>query len=284
MHEGPPTAVSKSPSMNITSAVKSAVALATLSLPSLASAYPGYMADVKLALTFSFEVDGTFDRGPSGEFITVNGERVPDTYNDYTTADATHYSEEVTKVETFKYGTRELLEDMRAAGLFPEGVDSIKGWSVKEVFRNGSTAFYLYHKDTDPVRLNTNVFDLYFDEIISKRNLKEKEKRANPEGPITSTSTSGSSQAKGNVFLSFAVGLYGLDVDVRGKGTTTFKRKYPNNTSAPVALRTMKSTSLAGRCDSEDGEFYAEGSVAISPVTILENVEAIFEDFPINDG
>lgn len=246
--------------MNIPSVVKSAVALAALSLPSIAFAAPGYMADVKIALTISYERDST--------------------NIDETSEDGTRIREQMSKLTAYKYGTRELLEDLLEAGRFPDGVESIKGWSLKEVSMYGAIEYYLFNKDTAPVLLEDE-FSLTFSEEIYKRNLKLKQKRDDINGPFTSATSSGSILSKGMVSLSIGGKSLGLEVDdLTGKGTTTTTYQAPAPDQGFVALRTLKTTSLGGGGYVSERNIFAEGSVATTKAVLLNNVQEVFEDFP----
>lgn len=267
--------------MKMTSVVKSALALASLSLPSISLASPGYMANVKMALIVSEEMPGTFAREEDGDFVLDDGEKVPASEAEYYSPENTYNTEEVTQVKTTRYGNRELLEDLLAEGHFPSGVNSIQGWSLKEVSMHfGGTTFYLYKKDTTPERLDSE-FYAYFTDKISKSNLKTKVRRDEPKGPVTSAKASGSSQVKGTVTLTLAGEGVDFSANASSKGTAVYIQKFVDGASSPVTLRTFKTTTLFGEGEVGEVEVYIEGSLSTSGAVLLENIEEIFEDFPL---
>lgn len=271
--------------MKISIVAKSALVMASLFLPSIAAAEPGYMTDIKLALTLSYMTPGTFEREFDGGFrLDEDGVRIPAESNTYSPDDgATILTEQVRNLKSFKFGTRELLEALLERGYFPEEVESIRGWSLKEVTDTVSLKYYLYKKGTAPLRL-TDGFGMIFDSAVTKRNLKTKVRRDSPKGALKSTSATGSELAKGWLELDLTDGVAGFRVYLEGRATGTFINKFTAGGDFPLLTRTLKATGIAGTGEFELGPIYAEGSVSTGRVVLLDDVGAEFPTFYPDPG
>jgi hypothetical protein len=92
-------------------------------------------------------VDGTYVKDEDGK--TVSPKESTDE-NDWSKGDVDYY-EYVTKIETQKYGNKQILEELDEAGV----IDGIAGWSIKLIERVGledsDSELFLVKKDTPPI-------------------------------------------------------------------------------------------------------------------------------------
>lgn len=266
--------------MKILSTVKSAVLLATLSLPSIAAAGPGSVANLKLALTTTIEQPGTFLKGDEGaNTLNGGGERIPAHYTSYTTdAGSTTKTEEMTTVITMRYGVREVLEDLLSRGYFPQGETSIRGYSLKSVSDGAAMQTFLYKKGLTPVNVDSQC-QVKFLIGATKRNLTTEVRREAPMGPVESTSAKGSAANQGKMTVTTRTSNLLGTVTLEGKATGTIKYKYPSDSEAVAVMRTVKSTSLSGQGNSGGDNYFVEGSLSTGPAVMLDNVSASFPGF-----
>lgn len=268
--------------MKITTAVKSALVVATLSLPALSSAQPASMAKIKLALKVGYSLPGTFEREDNGDFtLDGNGDRVPAEMTSYSPDwGLTTYNEQAYKLASIRFGNRELLEDLFGAGAFPAGTASIKGWSLVQVSLSGTNQTYLYKKDSPPVKV-TNVLALQYTPFTGKGTIKTKVKKDSAKGPVISTVASGALAMRGLVSVVIADNFSGFNASLTGVGSINTKPKVPAGSTEAVSLLTVKSTTLAPRppLQGESTAFLVEGSIATTSATVVEDLEESFPDF-----
>lgn len=263
--------------MNITTVVKSALALATLSLPSLSAASQGYMADVKVALTISLEQDSIFEKEDGGDYkLDDEGERISTDFTTYSTDNGwTYHSEEGTKVMSFRYGTREILEDLLLVGNFPSGETSIKGWSIKEVFNGTRIRYFLFKKDTPPMWLD-KAFEMTYDSVVSKNNIKTKVDYDRRTEEVKSAKGTGTSAAKGMLSLTIRALT---QVSVTGTARSVVKPVFLKGYDEATVTRLLKAPALGGTGAFFYDELFAEGALSTGSAVVLEDVEAIFGSF-----
>lgn len=264
--------------MNITTAVKSALFLATLSLPSLSSALTGSMGNMKVALILNEGQPGLFEREADGDFRLVDGKRVP-AFNTMYSPDGgqTQVGEAKTLVKTTRYGNRELMEELLEAGAFPEGVNSIQGWSLKLVSAEATYRTYLYKKGSPSVDVTDAVAMEY-----TPLSLKSVSKSTVKVGPPNSIKISGSFSTKGVMVLELGGELIDLEVTVDGKGTSAGKGKVIADGTSLVLLENFKSTALVGSMGGGQSlGIMVEGAASVSGTTALEEVRDEFPNFGI---
>jgi hypothetical protein len=92
-------------------------------------------------------VDGTYLKDDDGK--TISPKESTDE-NEWSKGDVDYY-EYVTKIETQKYGVKQVLEALDEAGV----IDGIAGWSIKQIERvgldNSDSELFLVKKDTPPI-------------------------------------------------------------------------------------------------------------------------------------
>lgn len=257
---------------------------ATCALPAYAAPTAGGISNVKLALTLKVSYPGSFERGPDGEFIEapVTGERIPDFQNQWTVVkgDKTMaYEETVIKSRSFKYGNRELLQDLLDADILPG--DSITGWAVKAVTFGPSPeiSFNLVKKGQPPV---------YLAELISLKPFYESQnsppiasQTSNTLLTVTTvgagdpvTKAKGQSQGEMLSVLSIQIGNKGGNL----YGVTSMTQKAAvANANQPIVLLKVSMPGLAGRFSIEEGASFARGSFSISSAKLVKDLEALGE-------
>lgn len=126
-------------------------------------------------------VDGTYEKDEDGKTISP---KVSTDENEWSKGDVDYY-EYVTKIETQKYGVKQVLEALDEA----EVIDGIAGWSIKliqEVSLDGEveSGLFLVKKDTTPIPIDDY---LSFDDFASAWAANYKETTDNSKEPETVT-------------------------------------------------------------------------------------------------
>jgi hypothetical protein len=126
-----------------------AIAFSALVTAGAAVAVPiqGSEQTLTLQLATHQTVDGTYLKDDDGK--TISPKESTDE-NEWSKGDVDYY-EYVTKIETQKYGVKQVLEALDEAGV----IDGIAGWSIKQIERvgldNSDSELFLVKKDTPPI-------------------------------------------------------------------------------------------------------------------------------------
>lgn len=258
------------------------LALALLAVPGLSVAGTGSVATANVALTLTTAEWALFKRDALGKFeLDQDLKKIPAQSNTYASEDGlTTFTETGLKAVTFKYGNREVLEDLLKAGVFPTGESSIKGWSLKLVNGFSGVAFrtFLFKKGQTPVDVTEYVKVDFMVRTYSGK-ISSKVVYGAPKGPVKSATATGMLSLKGTLFLSIRVlrPPLGQDYFLSGLGTSTGKNKFVPGTDVGATLYTVKSAALHGGPGGEAAVgVLAQGSVSSSAPVLVENVETAF--------
>lgn len=258
------------------------LALALLAVPGLSVADPGSVATANVALKLTTAESALFKRDALGRYeLDQDLKKIPAQSNTYASEDGlTNYTETGLKPVTFKYGNRELLEDLLEAGVFPEGESTIRGWSLKLVNGFSGEAFrtFLFKKGLTPVDVTEHVKVDFMIRVYSGK-VSTKVVYGAAKGPVKSATAAGVLNLKGTLILSIRVlrPPLGQEYFLTGLGTSTGKSKFVPGTDVGATLITVKAPALhGGRAGEAAVGVLAEGSVSSSAPVLVENVETAF--------
>lgn len=123
-------------------------------------------------------VDGTYAKDEDGK---TDPDKVPTDENEWSKGDVDYY-EYVTKIETQKYGVKQVLEALDEAGV----IDGIAGWSIKQIERVGledsDSELFLVKKDTAPIPIGDYLF---FDDFANAWTANYKKTTDNDKETVT---------------------------------------------------------------------------------------------------
>ena len=112
---------------------------------------PGYEQTVTMQMAIHSTAPGTYEKDENGKTITPKEPTYYNEWSKYNSNDVEiQYNEEwVAKIETWKVGNKEILEELVDEGVIP----SITGWSIKLISTGAyeDSEFYLVKKDADPI-------------------------------------------------------------------------------------------------------------------------------------
>lgn len=114
-------------------------------------AIPGYEQTVTMQMAIHSTAPGTYEKDEDGKTITPKVATYENEWSKENSAGDTIQEnyEAVAKIQTWKVGNKEILEELVDAGV----ITSITGWSFKLISTGayGDSEFYLVKKDADPI-------------------------------------------------------------------------------------------------------------------------------------
>lgn len=265
--------------------ILAALLTTVLTLPAKAAASEGAVASFSLALTLKKSLPGTFVRDENGKFIKdeETKQRIPTVANawEITKGDkVTSFNEFILKTESFKYGTKELLLDLKEAGILDDS--TISGWSVKAINFGISTtqAFYLVKKGKPPVNISSN---LSFDDF----NYDEGEASASStslDQTVSLTTVGGEQQSLKYKYNLVNEGLGSFRISINSTGGNLYgpvaqsQKAATSKSDDLVYLINVSMPVMVGSFDIEGGAAYAKGSIKISGAKLVEDLSTVIGD------
>lgn len=243
----------------------------------------GAVSNVKLVFTLKTSVDGTFERDENGKFVKDDetNERIPTDLNSWSVTRGTKTvdtTEEVVKIVTFKYGNRELLQDLLDEEVISG--ESIQGWTLKMVSRGDSDpAFFAEKKGVPPVELSDLIgFGPIEGDFATVESINRLETETSTEGAEESVVKLKEVTTRQS-FWTFTININdGTGLSTYGGATEAGKVVYSKN-KVPVVVPTISMPHLAGQFEIDEDEFFAEGSFSVSGSSVTDDLTPYF---PVN--
>ncbi|MEN3939722.1 hypothetical protein WJU23_00385 [Prosthecobacter sp. SYSU 5D2] len=258
---------------------------ATLALPVQAALPAGAAANFSLALTLKTILPGTFVRDADGKFIKGDdNQRIPTGGNTWQIVKGdkeTSYSEVNIKTASAKYGIKELLLDLKDAGILDDS--TIAGWSVKAITVGTSSdiSFFLVKKGKPSEDITDH---LDFDNF----NYDEGEPSASSfslNQLITQVNVDEELQSLKYKYLSTTETLTGFSINIDGIGGKLYGLVNLSQKVAvikPALIILLSNASMpvmAGAFDTaEDDDILAKGSIKISGAKVVADLSTVLGD------
>lgn len=264
----------------------------------------GTVRTVNIALTLTEEVPGTFARDSFGKIVMPQSRKpIPDYENEWTTESGsgdnviiTHNYEDMLKLKSSKYSTKELLIDLVRYGVLPgqptnsaEELAAIKGWSIVQARVNMENetelgvselqpVFFAQKKGEEPINLS-DYLAIHVNDQFSTINLKTQFKQKKSDFSIIAENRSYAASFK-------AVCDFGINLAAPGKDTrrVTASGIYAQATKLalskdkrPVLVpAAAKISSMAGYGFKGETDHFVEGSVSFGAGTITPDIVSVF--------